>query len=74
MEKETSISPYLTTGQAAKIAGTTPESIARACRRGTIEAIKVGTFWIVYRESLTRYIANKPKGGRPKKEQDPKTP
>lgn len=58
------------TKEAAKIAGTTPESLARSCRVGTIPAVKIGLNWMIRRSDLDAYIARKPRRGSPKFENE----
>lgn len=57
----------LSTTEAAKIAGMLHETINKACRRGTLPAVIVGRSWVIKRSDLEVYLANKPKGGRPRK-------
>jgi excisionase family DNA binding protein len=61
----------LSTKEAAKIAKTTPESLARSCRAGTIPAVKIGLVWMIKREDLEAYMKRKPRRGSPKVQNTP---
>lgn len=58
---------YISTLEAAEISGTSYQNIALACRRGTLPAIKLEGNWVIRRSDLEAYLANKPRGGRPRK-------
>jgi excisionase family DNA binding protein len=65
---------YLTTPQAADRANLSRLHIARLLRNKKLEGFQLGRSWVVYVDSLERYLANPrktgPKGPRKKKSTD----
>ena len=46
----------MTTREAAEILGLAPESVARLLRVGALKGERFGRDWMVYRESVERYL------------------
>lgn len=46
----------LSLSQAAKLAGTTPQAMRKACERGRLAGQKVGRDWVVTSSALTEYL------------------
>ena len=68
---------YLTTSQAAKKSGLSSIYLTRLLREGKLEGFQLSREWVVYTDSLERYLASPrkpgPKGPRSKhtkKDQD----
>ncbi len=61
---------WLTTQQAAELAGYHPERIRELVRSGKVEARKFGPVWQIDRVSLLAYVRNAAKQG---KKRGPKT-
>jgi len=60
--------PYVSTGEAARILGVSPEAVWQNISKGRIPAMKVGRNWIIPRAELLRFAATYIKGpGRRKK-------
>ncbi len=57
------ISEYLSTTEAGEVAGMSRQQIQWLVRRGTLLGCKVGRNWLVYRPSLSAYMANRPRPG-----------
>jgi excisionase family DNA binding protein len=58
--------PNLTTAEAAKIIGRTPDRVRQLCLSGELVAEKVGRDWVITTEALAAYEAKpKPKAGYP---------
>lgn len=53
----------MTIQEAAALTGKRPESLTRACRRGTLKAVKRGHHWFVHKDDLQEYLDNPPKPG-----------
>ncbi|MGB8644010.1 MAG: helix-turn-helix domain-containing protein [Anaerolineae bacterium] len=69
--KPNPIPGYLTTGQISALTGLSQEHVSHLIRDKKIEAIKVGTNWLITEESWTRYIATKdPRGAKPGQRED----
>lgn len=49
-------SPLLSVKQSAAIAGCHPKTLQRACRRGTLEAVKPGKDYRIPRAALRRWL------------------
>jgi hypothetical protein len=62
--------PYLTTPEAGEIAKLSPNYIATLLRRKKLEGFQLGRDWVVYTDSLEKYLASDrkpgPKGPRKK--------
>lgn len=54
----------LTTAQAARFTGYTPDHLGLLVRRGSIKAEKLGRDWLIEPRSLYEYVKKKPKPGR----------
>ena len=62
------INPYLSTGEAARILGITPEAVWQNVSTGRIPAIRVGRNWIIPRDELLVFAKTFVKGlGRRKR-------
>jgi hypothetical protein len=68
---------YLTTSQAAKKSGLSSIYLTRLLREGKLEGFQLSREWVVYTDSLERYLASPRKPGpkgprskRTKKDQD----
>jgi excisionase family DNA binding protein len=57
---------YLTTTEAARLTGYTPDHIGLLRRRGRLTGEKRGRDWFISFESLEIYVKSNPKAGRPK--------
>jgi excisionase family DNA binding protein len=55
--------PVLSSREASKIAGLRQSHIDYLIRQGKIEAIKVGATWLVYEDSLQKYLTSPRKPG-----------
>jgi excisionase family DNA binding protein len=76
MPKEFDISrEYITTPEAAKRSGLSKVYLAHLLKKGTLEGFQLGRDWLVYTDSLERFLATPrksgPKGPRKKPEQEP---
>ncbi|MBO7674778.1 MAG: DNA-binding protein [Atopobiaceae bacterium] len=59
---------FMSTSEAARILGITPQRVTQLIAQGTLEAARVGRTWIVSPESVERRIRHSSsKGGRPKR-------
>ena len=54
---------HFTTIQASEMYGLTDSHFRRLLEHGTIQGIKVGRDWLMDKESLAHYMANRPKPG-----------
>ena len=62
---------HLTTIQASEMYGLTDSHFRRLLEHGTIQGFKAGRDWLMNKESLAHYMANRPKPGRkPKNKED----
>jgi len=66
------VAETLTTEQVARLAGVTPEYVARLCRNGRLECAKVGARWLILDISVDRWLRSERKAGRPPKGTRPK--
>ena len=55
---------HLTTIQASEMYGLTDSHFRRLLEHGTIEGFKAGRDWLMDKESLAHYMANRAKPGR----------
>jgi excisionase family DNA binding protein len=66
---------YITTPEAAKRSGLSKVYLAHLLKKGTLEGFQLGRDWLVYTDSLERFLATPrksgPKGPRKKPEQEP---
>lgn len=65
---------YITTPEAAKRSGLSKVYLAHLLKKGTLEGFQLGRDWLVYTDSLERFLATPrksgPKGPRKKPEQE----
>ncbi len=65
---------YITTPQASKQTGLSKTYLTRLLRNGTLEGFRLGRDWLIYTDSLNRYLAVPhkpgPKGPRKKPAED----
>ena len=65
---------YITTPQAAAQTGFSKTYLTRLLRNGTLEGFRLGRDWLIYTDSLDRYLAVPhkpgPKGSRKKPAED----
>jgi excisionase family DNA binding protein len=54
----TNLTEWLTTYDAAKIAGFHPDHIRRLIRSKELEAHKWGNSWMIHRDALSKYLAH----------------
>jgi excisionase family DNA binding protein len=54
---------WITTKEAAKILGITPEHMAYLLRKGIVRGQKIGRDWITTRSAVEEYKENRPKPG-----------
>ena len=54
---------HLTTIQASEMYGLTDSHFRRLLEHGTIQGFKAGRDWLMNKESLAHYMANRPKPG-----------
>ncbi len=60
------LTKYVTTKQAAEMAGTSDANIRHALLEGRgVSGKKLGHYWLVYVPSLREYLETKSPGGRP---------
>jgi excisionase family DNA binding protein len=64
---------YLTTRQASEMYRLTDSHFRRLLEHGTIQGIKAGRDWLIDKESLEQYMANRPKPGRKPKSREDKS-
>ena len=57
---------YVTTVEAARLTGYTPDHIGLLLRKKVLMGEKRGRDWFVKLESIKTYLASSPKAGRPK--------
>lgn len=66
---------YITTPEAAKRSGLSKVYLAHLLKKGTLEGFQLGRDWLVYTDSLERFLATPrksgPKGPRKKPAQEP---
>ncbi len=62
---------YLTTPQAAERTGLSKTYLTKLLRSGTLEGFRLGRDWLIYADSLDRYLAapHKPGPKGPRKKQ-----
>lgn len=64
----------LTTTEAGARLGIRPRSVTLLCRRGTIQAQKLGRDWLIPEAEVERYLVERRPAHRPKKGDDTPTP
>ena len=66
---------YITTPEAAKRSGLSKVYLAHLLKKGTLEGFQLGRDWLVYTDSLERFLATPrksgPKGPRKQPKQEP---
>ncbi len=55
--------PVLTSAEASNISGLTQTHINYLIKQGRLDAVRVGKHWLVYEDSLRRYVAEPHKPG-----------
>jgi excisionase family DNA binding protein len=69
---------YLTTSQAAEQSGLSKNYLTQLLRKGVLEGLQVSRDWLIYTDSLQKFLATQrkpgPKGPRKKPEQASSTP
>jgi excisionase family DNA binding protein len=55
--------PLISTSEACRRSGLTPGYLSLVARRGQIEAIRVGNYWLLYEDSFERFLAQPRKPG-----------
>jgi excisionase family DNA binding protein len=53
----------ISTSEACRRSGLTPGYLSLVARRGQIEAIRVGNYWLLYEDSFERFLAQPRKPG-----------
>jgi excisionase family DNA binding protein len=65
---------YLTTPQAAQLSGFSKTYLTQLLRKGILEGFRLGRDWLIYTDSLERFLATNrkpgPKGPRKKTSQE----
>lgn len=52
------------TADAARLLGLTQQRVCQLCKEGRLEALKVGSMWVIPREEVLRYGNEHPKFSR----------
>lgn len=64
----------VTTKKAGARLGISPRSVTLLCRRGTIQAQKLGRDWLIPETEVERYLVERRPAHRPKKADTPTPP
>ena len=55
--REEVLSEVITTAEAARLLGYTPQHVRRLVRDGRLEGTKIGRDWVILRDSISAYLA-----------------